>query len=401
MPVPLTVYSDGLILREMDNKDEALKAFCDSVNTYPWNWSAWKAISDLCMNRKKLNSLQFRKHWMQHFFLADALLELHQHNNDEVLEVLDDLQEYFPMSTHVLSQVAMAYYNLRKFDEAQQLFEELRALDPYRLEQMDTYSNILYVKDSKGPLSFLAHSAVKNDKYRPETCCIIGNYYSVKAEHEKAVMYFRRALKLNPLYLSAWTLMGHELIEMNSIPSAIEAYRSAVDINPRDYRAWHGLGQTYEMLQMHSYSLYYFRQATSLRPFDSRMWCAMAESYVRVGRTDDAIKCYLRAEGNGDREGTALFKLALLYRQLNETLQAARCFARLLKRHQENGVENQQTCQALLNLALYERDRANYDVAAQYCSRVLDLGLGLTDQAKALLEEIRMLKAKAEPGRRR
>jgi anaphase-promoting complex subunit 8 len=62
---------------------------------------------------------------------------------------------------------------------------------------MDTYSNILYVKECKAELSFLAHSAIKNDKYRAETCCIVGNYYSLKSEHEKAVRYFKRALRLN------------------------------------------------------------------------------------------------------------------------------------------------------------------------------------------------------------
>jgi hypothetical protein len=29
-------------------------------------------------------------------------------------------------------------------------------------------------------------------------------------QHEKAVLYFKRALQLNHQYLSAWTLMGHE-----------------------------------------------------------------------------------------------------------------------------------------------------------------------------------------------
>ena len=65
------------------------------------------------------------------------------------------------------------------FDEAQVEFEALRAADPYRLEQLDTYSNILYVKECKAELSYLAHSAVKNDKYRPETCCIIGGWCCV------------------------------------------------------------------------------------------------------------------------------------------------------------------------------------------------------------------------------
>lgn len=55
-----------------------------------------------------------------------------------------------------------------------------------------------------------------------------GNHYSLRAEHEKAVRYFRRATQLDRTYLSAWTLMGHEYVEMKNSHAAIEAYRRAV-----------------------------------------------------------------------------------------------------------------------------------------------------------------------------
>jgi len=53
------------------------------------------------------------------------------------------------------------------------------------MQGMDTHSNILYVKENFPALSHLAHRTAATDKYRPETCCIIGNYYSLKAQHEK------------------------------------------------------------------------------------------------------------------------------------------------------------------------------------------------------------------------
>ena len=39
----------------------------------------------------------------------------------------------------------------------------------------------------------------------------------------QAVLYFRRALRLNAAYLSAWTLMGHEYVELQNPPAAIGA----------------------------------------------------------------------------------------------------------------------------------------------------------------------------------
>ncbi len=37
-------------------------------------------------------------------------------------------------------------------------------------------------------------------KYSTETCCVICNYYSLWSQHERAAVYFQRALKLNPGY---------------------------------------------------------------------------------------------------------------------------------------------------------------------------------------------------------
>ena len=44
------------------------------------------------------------------------------------------LAETFPNSDWLISQAALAQYNLRNFDEAQELFEDLLARDPYRIE---------------------------------------------------------------------------------------------------------------------------------------------------------------------------------------------------------------------------------------------------------------------------
>jgi anaphase-promoting complex subunit 8 len=109
------------------------------------------------------------------------------------------------------------------------------------------YSNILYIKENYGELATLAFNLHNNDKYRTETCCTVGNYYSLRGDHHKAVIYFQRAIKLDRRYLSAWTLMGHEYLEMKNTNAAIESYRTAVDIDSKDFRAWYGLGQSYEL----------------------------------------------------------------------------------------------------------------------------------------------------------
>ena len=109
-------------------------------------------------------------------------------------------------------------------------FDNIRRLDPFNLDYMDIYSNILFVLEEFPQLAILAQEACEIDKYRPESCCIIGNFYSLQNEHHKAVNYFQRALKLNPNYLQAWILMGHEFIELKNSTSAIQSYTNAIGI---------------------------------------------------------------------------------------------------------------------------------------------------------------------------
>ena len=155
-----------------------------------------------------------------------------------------------------------------------------------RLDDIDILSNILYVAENRVKLSKIAHYFLTVDKDRPEVCCMVGNHYSLRGEPERAIQYFRRATELDQSYLPAWTLMGHEYVEIKNSHAAIESYRRAIgafglwiffwlllgallivseDVNRKDYRAWYGLGQAYELLNMHQYSLYYYQRATALR----------------------------------------------------------------------------------------------------------------------------------------
>ena len=239
---------------------------------------------------------------------------------------------------------------------------------------MDMYSNVLYAKECFSALSYLAHRVFMTDKYRPESCCIIGNYYSLKGQHEKSVVYFRRALKLNKNFLLAWTLMGHEFVEMKNTPAAVDAYRRAVDIDPRDYHAWYGLGQAYEMMGMPFYVLNYFKKSVFLQPNDSRLWIAMAQCYEtdQLRMLDEAIKCYRRAANCNDREAIALHNLAKLHSELGCPEEAAFYYKKDLERMESEEREGPKMVEALLYLAKYYRAQKSFEEAEIYCTRLLD-----------------------------
>ena len=61
-----------------------------------------------------------------------------------------------------------------EFDEAEEMFDQIVQTDPYRLDDLDVYSNILYVMEKSSKLAYLAQLATRTDKFRVETCCIVG-----------------------------------------------------------------------------------------------------------------------------------------------------------------------------------------------------------------------------------
>uniref|UniRef100_A0A7S4C3A3 Cdc23 domain-containing protein n=1 Tax=Chrysotila carterae TaxID=13221 RepID=A0A7S4C3A3_CHRCT len=380
-------YLYALVLRETMQPEGATAALVQAVRLFPCLWCGWTELAALNPSEEAVAALTLPSHWAKDFFDAHHALEAQA--NSQAIERYESLLLRWPRSVYLRSQLALARYNLRDFDEAQSLYESIRLDDPYRLDHVDTYSNILYVKEQKRALSSLAHACVAVDKYRPEACCVIGNYYSLKGSHEKAVLYFRRALKLDAHFLSAWTLMGHEYVELKNTAAAVDAYRHAVEINAKDYRAWYGLGQTYEILQMPYYALFYYRKATALRPYDARMWCAMAGCYKQLGRKGEAILSYKRAVSHDDAEGVALQELARLYKEEGTAQMAAHCYAEMLRqREQHNEAAGAATEEALSFLAHYYKEAGMLAEAQTFATRLLDLGGPEKEEAKSLLRDI-------------
>lgn len=369
---PFGLYVYGLVLKEKGSENLARSVLAESVNNYPWNWSAWSELQKLCTTIESLNGLTLNNHWMKDFFLASAYQELRLHT--ESLAKYEYLQGTFSFSNYIQAQIAKAQYNLREFDQVEVIFEELLQQDPYRIEDLDMYSNVLYAKECFSALSYLAHRVFLTDKYRPESCCIVGNYYSLKGQHEKSVLYFRRALKLDKNYLSAWTLIGHEYVEMKNTSAAVDAYRRAVDINSCDYRAWYGLGQAYEIMGMPYYALHYFKKSVFLQPNDSRLWIAMAQCYEteQVSMLEEAIKCYKRAANCNDREAIALHKLAKLHCDLDKAEEAAFYYSKDLERMELEEREGPNMVEALMFLSHHCKSQRRFDEAEIYCTRLLD-----------------------------
>jgi anaphase-promoting complex subunit 8 len=168
------LYLYGVVLKKLDLNQAAIPIFLESIYAEPTMWGSWLELSPLITNKEKLHNLEpIPNHWMKHFFVAFTYVELFL--NDEGLKHYEELQMAgFDKSVYITSQMAIAYHNKRDVEKAIDIFKHLQIVDPYRLDNLDIYSNLLFVKEMKKEMAFLAHKAVEINKYRPETCCVVG-----------------------------------------------------------------------------------------------------------------------------------------------------------------------------------------------------------------------------------
>ena len=430
---PFCLWLLALVAQQLAQPSLALSSVLSSLRSFPCNWSAWLLLGSLVNSAVELMALDLPEHFMRSFFYTHYFVELHpEQSDDERLgALLSQLQSFFPASSHLLTIEAVLHYVRQHYDEAQAILAHLYAVYPHRLDQLDTYSNILYVKEDSATLSFLAHHLSRQHKYHYITQCVIGNYYALKSQHTRSITHFQRALTLNPACLSAYTLMGHEYIELQQPAAAILSYRRAIDISSGDFRAWYGLGQAYELLGEDGLAVYYYREGCRLRPFDARMWCAQGTALERMGRDEEAVRCFERAMGEDDREGIALGRLARLYQKRDDIQEAVKYWKLVLQKQDElergevGGTQHSdeadkdttamgddsdaggavsdrlsQSAEALEAITfLVERAKTNeqWQQCEYYIGRLLDAGGSYAEQARSLSIEIRNIRGATRP----
>ncbi|KAG0331220.1 Anaphase-promoting complex subunit 23, partial [Podila humilis] len=135
-------YLYGVVLIKLQRKSEALEVLIDSVNQYPFNWSAWKDLGSCLPTPDDTTALVPRlpRNFMTDFLLAN-INNTEKNNHFEVVsERLTELSKLFPTGALVKSEWALSFYHAGDYPEAGRVFEELVQENPHRLDHLEYFS---------------------------------------------------------------------------------------------------------------------------------------------------------------------------------------------------------------------------------------------------------------------
>ncbi|XP_068082472.1 cell division cycle protein 27 homolog isoform X2 [Anabrus simplex] len=275
--------------------------------------------------------------------IGAAYLHLAQYNCRKALEVFNSLPPKHYSTGWILSLMGKAHFELAEYNMAARFFSEVRAREPYRCQMMEIYSTALWHLQREVALSSLSQDLVSQERNSPEAWCAAGNCFSLQKEHDSAIKFFQRAVQIDPSFVYAYTLLGHEYVTTEELDKAMSCFRSAIRIDSRHYNAWYSATSTLstvckcllEHVPFHFHTLYlssgygigtifskqeryllaelHYRRALSIHPHSSVLMCHVGVVQHALLKTEKALQTLNAAIANDPKNPLCKFHRASIY----------------------------------------------------------------------------------------
>ena len=168
---------------------------------------------------------------------------------EEALKVLEKEAIENPHSVFAQHKLAIAYFNLGKFQEAKEAFKRVLKLDPFHFEAM---VNLGILLAQEGELEEAKKAFTFTLKYYPNSIEAWNNLGLIEFElgnFDEAEKCYRKALEINESFVESWINLSTILIEKGLFKEAISALEKAKTFAPENAVIYNNLAVAYYYLR--------------------------------------------------------------------------------------------------------------------------------------------------------
>lgn len=183
----------------------------------------------------------------------------HLGNNDSAYYYYSKAYEIAPEELPVLENITSLCFNLKKYDEAENLYLKILAKDPKHASAMAR----------------------------------LGDIYGEKEEFDKAVNYYNQALEIENDNCALWFNLGVLYFqEIKDNDNAINAFSRTVDLCPEDKNAFINLAVAYISAERFDEAVEKLEAFVGANPDDCTGWDLYSQALLRKGMKDQAQEAY-------------------------------------------------------------------------------------------------------------
>lgn len=214
-------------------------------------------------------------------------------------------------------------------------------------------------------------AGVRAEPRNPELYNALGNLMDAQQRYDEALLYFDKALAIQPDFAVAWFNKGNTYKRMECYDAAIEAYREHLKLQPDFVRAWLNLGFALEKQEQPEQAEQCYRQAMELAPDEPDAFFFLANQLYVLKRYEEAISCLGQALSRDD-------SLFLLWNLLGLITQAQGDYRRSIEAYRRALQIRPDYAPAFSNLGVAYRSLVLLEEAITCCRQAVRL-----DPAKA------------------
>lgn len=166
---------------------------------------------------------------------VNNLLALRQNKQAESL--LDNTVPDLDSDCFSLAQAASLYEKMKKYNKANDLYEQALLYSPNRIEVLYNYSLSLNKSHQANQAKKIFNKITSINPAFMLAHYNLGNIYYRQGNYNKALEAFAKSARINPLSSDSYYNLGLTLEKMNYNKLALKYYENCLQLNPEDEQA--------------------------------------------------------------------------------------------------------------------------------------------------------------------
>ncbi|KAJ3196357.1 Anaphase-promoting complex subunit 7 [Irineochytrium annulatum] len=190
---------------------------------------------------------------------------------DRALDGFLALHHQYPGTVRFMTLAAECSSKGDKTNQAMDIYDQIRLLDPYSCDSMDEYAFLLKRQNLSVLLNKLSQELMEVTKVRPEPWLAMARYCETKDDLDQAQSLAQKAIDIDPKCHAAYVCKGGIALALGEYADAVVAYRRAHSLR-RDLSTFEGLMESYVGMKRLSEAIQIATDAAKLMPRDARVF---------------------------------------------------------------------------------------------------------------------------------
>jgi tetratricopeptide (TPR) repeat protein len=248
--------------------------------------------------------------------LAAAYLDLRRYGQArDQFKLLSDMGD---RTDSTYRQLMLLSFNMRQFDDAIKYAGELKKINP-AAKTAYYVGKAYYEKEDLGNAIKFLEVAAKEDDQNADIPYMVAKAYADMQNYSRAIPYFQKAVKLNPSQ-SYWTyemaLIYYAMNDdQNSLKYMLEAGEKGLK---KDNNYMQNLATAYINAGRFNEGIGVLQDLLRLRPSDMNLMYTIAEAYYNAKKYDNAINYYDEVLAANKTNAEALYMIGMCYQKKGE-----------------------------------------------------------------------------------